>query len=167
MENLELVPLIVRWLHVLAACLAIGTPLFVRFVLLPAMHKTLDPEAAARVRGAVNATWRLVVGIMIAVFILTGIYMFVFIVLPTNLGPYKAAYHALFGLKMLLALVVFFLASVLPGRAPAFEFLRKNLKASLTTLILLLLLILMFAIALHTLRDQAMAYQLHQATTQR
>ena len=37
-----------------------------------------------------------------------------------------ALYHALVGIKILLALGVFFIASVLVGRSPAFEGMRQN-----------------------------------------
>jgi hypothetical protein len=100
---------------------------------------------------------------LITVLIVTGLYTFIYVVMPTNLGPYAAAYQALFGLKMLLALGVFFIASALPGRTAAFAFMRRNVKAWLTALVLMLLVILMLANGLRTLRDQAQAYQLAHA----
>jgi hypothetical protein len=156
MESIPMLPLVVRWLHIFCACLAVGGPFFVRYVLIPAAEATLDVESHAKLREAVNRFWRVVVYIVITLFILSGLYTFVFVVMPLNLGRWRAPYHALFGLKMVLALGIFFLASVLPGRMPGFEFIRARSKFYLSVLLVMLFVVLMLASGLRMIRDRVL-----------
>jgi hypothetical protein len=52
----------------------------------------------------------------------SGLYNFV----QKNNQGLRPAYHMLFGIKFLLAFAIFFLASVLTGRSPAFAKMRAN-----------------------------------------
>jgi hypothetical protein len=56
--------------------------------------------------------------------IVTGLFNFWKTGLPK--AEIDSGYHMWFGIKVLLAVAAFFLASVLVGRAPAFEGLRRN-----------------------------------------
>jgi len=61
----------------------------------------------------------------IALFILTGGINYYRVIAE---GSHKgdALYHAVLGSKIILALVIFFIASVLVGRSPAFDGMRRN-----------------------------------------
>src|SRR5262249_3406376 len=74
-----------------------------------------------------------------ALLLLTGFYNYLVVTMPNHKGD--SLYHMLIGIKILLALAVFFLASVLVGRAPAFEKLRQHRKTWLGVVILLAALI--------------------------
>jgi len=153
---LPMLPLLVRWLHLVCACLAVGGPFFLRYVLIPAGEATLDAPAQARVREAVSKLWGVMVHALITLFILSGLYTFFYVVLPMDLGRWKALYHALFGLKMMLSLVIFFLASVLPGRSQAFAFIRAKSKFYLSAMLVMLFVVLMLANGLRAIRDRAL-----------
>ncbi len=114
-----------RILHVGTAIVVVGGTFFVRFVLFPAATQNLASDVHERLRGAVLGTWKKIVHAGIVLFILTGALNYYRVIAR---GTHKGdpLYHALLGTKILLALVIFFLASVLVGRATAFEGLRRN-----------------------------------------
>jgi uncharacterized membrane protein len=116
---------VTRILHVGTAIIVVGGTFFVRFVLFPAATRSLPDEAHARLRTAVMSTWKKVVHAGIALFIITGgINYYRVIADRTHKGD--ALYHALLGIKIILALIVFFIASALVGRSAAFEGLRRS-----------------------------------------
>ena len=127
MDTSLIVPIVARWAHVLAAVVAIGGVVFMRFVLMPAADEALDQEQHTALREKLIARWKIVVMACITLLLLSGTYNFMTIGMEKakEVGP---MYHALFGIKVLAALGVFFLASVLTGRSPAFESLRSNSK---------------------------------------
>jgi uncharacterized membrane protein len=147
MDSELILPYVSRWVHIASAMLAVGAPFFIRFALMPAAAKVLDDDTHAKLREAINARWRVAVYILITLFILTGLYNFLVPVrvdggLVTarwkDFAPEdKRLYHMLFGIKVLAAFGMFFLASALPGRTATFAPIRKN--ARLWTLVLLLL----------------------------
>jgi hypothetical protein len=97
----------------------------VRFVLLPAALTSLTDDAHVKLRGAITATWKKIVHAGIGLFIITGgINYYRVIAAGSHMGD--ALYHALLGIKIILALVVFFIASALVGRSSAFEGMRRN-----------------------------------------
>jgi len=123
MDNLALLTSS-RVLHVLGAIVLFGGAVFIRYLLSPAAAAaTLSEDQHESLKEQVSRRWRQVVGIMIGVLILTGGLNFY-----RALGDHKgdSLYHALMGIKILLAFVVFFYASALAGRAKAFANIRKN-----------------------------------------
>ena len=116
---------ITRVLHIATAIVLVGGTFFVRFVLLPAASANLPDDLHAKLRGAITATWKKIVHLGIALFIISGgINYYRVIAAGTHKGD--ALYHALLGTKIILALVVFFIASALVGRSAAFEGMRRN-----------------------------------------
>jgi len=71
----------------------------------------------------------------IVLFLLTGIYNYIVVAIPKHRGD--GFYHALMGIKILLAFGVFFLAEALVGRSKAFEGLRQARKTWLLVLVVL------------------------------
>ena len=65
---------------------------------------------------------------------MTGFYNY-FQQMPVHKGD--GLYHALIGTKIILALVVFFIASVLVGRSAAFEWMRTGREKWLKVIVLL------------------------------
>ena len=112
---------LLRWLHIVPAVAAGGATLFALIALLP----TLDgmPEPARReLRAAVAARWRIPFVVCTTLLLLSGLANFVLFQAPVHRG--QPVYHALFGIKFLAALAVFFLGAALTGRSPALEHLR-------------------------------------------
>ncbi len=144
---------LMRWLHIFSAMGAVGAPFFVRFALMPAASSTLEDETHQKLREAINARWRKVVYVLITVFIVTGSYNFF---VETRLNGQlitarwkgfessedKRLYHMLFGIKVLAAFGMFFLASALAGRAQTFAPIRKNAKLFTTIFLLLAALVI-------------------------
>ena len=156
-----LLPLIIRWIHILSAIAAIGAPFIVRFALMPAAEKTLSEEQHQQLRDAINARWKHIVYLLITLFILTGLYLFL---VPTRVNGVlvtarwkdfsprdKSIYHAIFGIKMIAALGIFFLASALAGRTKALAPIRKNRKIFLTLLLTLGILAVICAVIMREL----------------
>jgi len=122
MEPMEIVNLVMRWTHILAAMTAAGGTIFVRFALLPA-QEVLSPEQRQALHAALRARWAKVVMISIAALLVSGFYNFWIIQTTYTLPRW---YHPIFGVKFLLAMGVFMLASLLVGKTAAAEKIRKN-----------------------------------------
>jgi uncharacterized membrane protein len=101
-----------QFLHLISAVLAIGGVFFMRFILYPAMAN-LSPEKAD-VRQAISAKilprFRIMIHSAIAILLATGTYRFI-----RNLPDLRGwtEYHAVFGVKVLLSLVLFGIAIAL------------------------------------------------------
>jgi uncharacterized membrane protein len=105
----EILTALMRWVHISSAVTLIGGIFYARFIMLPAAaalsgdaRTTLDEQAAARFRPVMYAA---MAGLIVA-----GTYK-----LLASPG-HSALYHALFGIKILLALHVFAVA-ILTGAA--------------------------------------------------
>jgi len=124
-----------RWLHVLAAIIAIGGAFFMRAALIPAAKANLDEATHDRLREALRKRWAVVVMSCIAVLLVTGSINFVLLAWPPKIKPMP--YHAIFGFKLLAALGVFFIASALVGGSVGLEGVRRNSKTWLTWIVVL------------------------------
>jgi len=132
-----LLKLVARWVHILSATLAVGVPIYMRFVQLPVLE-TLDEETRSRVRESMAKRWRIWVYNLIVLFLLTGLYNFLVVARWRDFdAAAKSRYHMLFGIKFILALGVFFLLSALAGRSATLAGIRA--KAGLWTNITILL----------------------------
>ncbi len=116
------VDVVSRIIHVAVAIVLVGGTTFMRFVLAPAA-KELPQAEHDQLRQRLMSRWKKVVHGGIGLLILSGAYNF-YRQLPNHKGD--GLYHALIGTKILLALIVFFIASALAGRSATFESLRQN-----------------------------------------
>ena len=139
----DLLPVLMRWGHVGAAIVLIGGMVFMRFALLPAA-KQLPDDVHNDLRDRVMGTWRKFVGIGILLLLLTGIGNY-YLAMQTDRVADSKLYNPLMGMKILLAMAVFFLASALSGRSKALEGIRRN--AALWLVINILLAAAIVAIA--------------------
>lgn len=142
--------LILRWLHVGAAIVAIGGAFFTRVALMPAARVTLDEAAHDRLREALRQRWFVVVQICIAVLLATGGINFVLLAWPPKVEPMP--YHAIFGVKVLAALAVFFIASILVGRGQGLAAIRANRAKWLTILLVLAAIVVVLSGVLNRVR---------------
>ncbi len=118
------VPVIVsRWFHLVAVITAIGGTVFLRMVLHPSATSSLSPESHETLRAVLVRRWARVVHVCILFIILSGIYNAI-VMFPKHSG--QPLYHAVFGVKVLLALVLFFIATAVTGRNPAFAAVRAK-----------------------------------------
>lgn len=146
MDTQYLLGLLFRWLHILAAITAVGGAVFARLVVFP----TLDPLPADQrgsLHAAMRARWSKIVAAAIAFLLVSGLYNFTMIVIEYRVPRW---YHPVFGVKFLLALAIFAIASLLAGNSPASESLRRNAKAWLNLNIVLAVLVVCLSGILRT-----------------
>jgi uncharacterized membrane protein len=129
------VTLLLRWAHVLAAIAALGGLLFARFAFVPAAEE-LGAETADRLHAGVRRRWfPLVIG-AITLLLASGLANYVLLMRRVKAAPElwggdwmgQTGYHALFGVKFLLAMIVFYLASGLVGRGAGTQWIRDARK---------------------------------------
>jgi len=150
MDQLDVFPIVVRWIHIVAAIVAIGGAAFIRFVLLPSFHESLDDQTRQKLMGSVRQRWSKIVGLCIVILLATGAGNFVLLALRAGLKPMP--YHALFGIKFIAAMVIFFLASALVGRSPGFAKMRERPARPLTVIVVLGVLIVLLSGTMNQIR---------------
>ncbi|MDA0831772.1 MAG: hypothetical protein O2955_00835 [Planctomycetota bacterium] len=137
-----LLPLISRWLHVLTAIVLVGGTIFMRFVLMPSATVLSEGEHNA-LREQLLSRWKKFVHAGIGLLLLTGFYNYLVVMRPSHGGD--GLYHGVMGTKIILALVVFMIASGLVGRSAAFEPLRQNRKRWLAVLVAMTVIIVLMS----------------------
>ncbi|HVW02433.1 MAG TPA: hypothetical protein VHB77_18910 [Planctomycetaceae bacterium] len=112
-----------RWVHIGSAITMVGGSVFLRLVLMPAAQAL--PEADHNtLRLRIMSRWKKVVHSCVLLFLLSGFYNFIVVTMPLHKGD--KMYHALIGIKILLALVVFFFAIALTSSKSWSEGLRRK-----------------------------------------
>jgi len=114
-----------------------------RFALVPGAGEALDATAHDRLREAVRVRWARFVHASIALLLVTGSINFAILALPPKVEPIP--YHPMFGVKVLAALAVFFIATALVGRSAALARMRQARKKWLTVSIVLAALIVLLS----------------------
>jgi uncharacterized membrane protein len=133
---MDIATLVFRWAHILAAVTAAGGIIFWRFVLLPATSKMSD-EDRQNVIDATRAPWARLVMIATFALLVTGLYNAV-----TNIKAYDypgQPYHVLVMVKLVLAMVFFYLAARMSGRSEAAGRFRERLPFWLNVLLAVVL----------------------------
>jgi uncharacterized membrane protein len=129
-----LVIILVRWIHITSACIAVGGVFFIR-VVFPVGLKALDPEPARAMLLRTRRVFKMVIHTCILLLLATGTF---------NAIMYWPAYssmgaglgHSLFGTHLLLALIAFSIALwLLAGKEPK----KNHLKWMGVNLVVLLL----------------------------
>lgn len=153
MEPLDVLAMVVRWIHLLSVVVAIGGVIFMRFVLMPSAQAVLAPDVRTELHAKLVARWKRVVHVCIALLIITGSFNF-YITFSDGVKPMP--YHPIFGVKLILAFSVFFLASALSGSSPGFAAIRENSKKWSAVLIALAVLAIMLSGVLRAIHIAAM-----------
>lgn len=136
--------LLARVLHILSAIILVGGLFYQRSIL-----SASGTEACFAGRRNVWAKW---VGITTFLLLATGLYNFITIVRAAKGidAPLPSTYHALFGIKFLLGLVVMFLAAIMAGKTGAAERFREKMGTWLNVAWVASLAILILAAMLRT-----------------
>lgn len=129
-------PLAMRWVHILCAIVVVGSILTYRLVVLPAAKDTFDGEMPDAFRYALMKKWKLLLHPPIILFLISGFYHY--LAVSRHLHDDQPLYHMMFGIKFLLALVVFALFIVLTSTMKWSEKIRT--KESLWALLVILVL---------------------------
>lgn len=128
--GLNPIALVSRWVHILSAIVMLGGAAFLRFILMPSVTEAFGENGHKTLRPVLMRRWQTVVHLCIALFLVSGFYNYLAVTAPKH--PGDALYHALFGVKFLLALVVFALASILVSTREKASKLRANARLWLT-----------------------------------
>jgi len=135
----EILPLAFRWLHIIPAIMLMGGAIFMRLALVPAVQ-SIELQNKADLKEAVRSRWAKVVMICILLLLISGLYNVAMKEMSYKLSK---TYHVLLVVKIVLALGVFYIASVLSGRSESAKRFRENeikwLNINLTMAILLVL----------------------------
>jgi uncharacterized membrane protein len=134
MSAVEILTILSRWIHIGTAIVVVGGTVFLRFVLLPAAE-ALPQAEHDQLRAGVVGRWKKFVTIGIVLFLLSGFFNYIAVSVPKHRGD--KTYHMLMGIKITIAFIVFFFASVLVGRSPRFEPMRQARKKWLLVVITL------------------------------
>ncbi|MBA4031056.1 MAG: hypothetical protein C0478_09210 [Planctomyces sp.] len=130
---MEALDILSRWTHIGTAVVIVGGSVFLRFVVLPVASKLPEDQHLA-LRSAIISRWKMFIHVGILLFLVSGFYNY-FQAMPKHKG--QPIYHALIGTKILLALVVFALSSILVGRSGLAEKLRTRSAFWLTVVIVI------------------------------
>ncbi|MEM8946413.1 MAG: hypothetical protein AAGD11_14670 [Planctomycetota bacterium] len=116
------IALVSRVLHILSAVILVGGLFYIRSVLAPS-----GVEACFAGRRQIWAKW---VGMSTLFLLISGIYNLISIIKQAKAAEVDLppAYHMLFGIKFLLALLVMFVAAILAGKTDAAERFRGNMR---------------------------------------
>jgi hypothetical protein len=119
-----ILPLIARWVHIFCAVIVIGSIIFYRFAVVVAEKRTLPEGLPEEFKTALYKRWKLLLHPPIIFFLASGLYTYLMV--TRHLHDDQPLYHALFGVKFLLALLVFALYVVLTSTMKWSESLRKK-----------------------------------------
>ncbi len=123
---------LLRWAHILAAITALGGLIFARFAFVPAAED-LGEETADRLHAGVRRRWLPWVIGAITLLLASGLTNYILMIRRVKDAPElwggdwmrQTGYHGLFGVKFLLAMIVFYLASGLVGRGASTQWIRN------------------------------------------
>ena len=129
---MEAVLLLLRWAHIIGAVLTVGGLFFARFAFLPSVAET-DEATQEKLHEAVRRRWLPWVIIGITLLLVSGLTNFLLFNNTVKSQGWadgqwmrQTSYHAIFGVKFLLALGVFYLASGLVGRGSGTAWIRRD-----------------------------------------
>ena len=117
MPEIDLLPLLSRWIHILFAVILAGGTLFLRFVYTPSQASGEELAEAIRTR------WAKIVMAASGLLLLSGAYNTIYVFMEFKLEP---VYHGALGLKILLSLAIFMLSAMLAGRTELAKKLRQK-----------------------------------------
>ena len=116
--------LLFRWLHILAAITAVGGTIFSRLVVVPALDP-LPADERSGLHAAMRARWSKIVAGAIGFLLVSGLYN---VGVAMTYYTLPRWYNVVFGIKFLLAMAIFTIASFLAGKTSVAEQMRQNLR---------------------------------------
>jgi len=134
--------LAMRWLHIIPAITLIGGTIFMRFAVIPA-YEQLDDEQREKVQESVRRGWSRLLMPSIGFLLISGFVNTANISMAYDFpGGY---YNALLAIKIVLAIAIFYIASLLAGRSEAASKFRQKQRYWLNINILLAILLVCIA----------------------
>jgi uncharacterized membrane protein len=146
---IDYIAFVLRLLHVLAVITVVGGSIFLRFALLPA-EEAADGSARP-IHDELRRRWARLIYVSILFLLISGLANFVMFLQAAKTWPrewhdtYYSTYQMLFGIKFLLAMAIFALASILAGRSPGTQKMRDNPRKWLNVNLALALAVIMIS----------------------
>ena len=152
MDPLFLFNTLMRWLHVASAVAGVGVTIAMRFVVLPSLAGLPNGE---EILGTLRPRVKRLIHSALGLLFLTGFYNYLVVAIPAvrdrkgdpGMEAF-AAYHPVMGVKILLSLALFAIATLLLKPVPSFH---ENRKTWLSVNVVLGLLIMLLAAFLRRL----------------
>ncbi|MFC1758102.1 hypothetical protein ACFL2H_04955 [Planctomycetota bacterium] len=116
--------LVLRWVHILSAITLVGGTIFMKYALLPGL-KSLEAEQRETVAASIRGFWSKCVMATSGLLLISG-FVNLFRIMKIYGTNFDGPYHAMVGIKMLLAFAIFALASILSGRSSNAQKLRQK-----------------------------------------
>lgn len=148
MGDISVLGVVMRWLHISGAIVAVGSSIVTLVALLPSMQGLPD-ETRSSLHESIRKRLAMLFMIGITALLVSGFYNYLLNEIPQHRGD--GPYHGLMGVKILMAFVVFFFGSALVGRSAAFEGIRRKRRRWLTVNIVLALIIVAIAAVLRAM----------------
>lgn len=148
MTSEMLLPLVMRWIHIICAIFVAGSIYFYRMAIIPASKQAFEDGMPEAFKTTLMKKWKLLLHPPIILFLVTGMYYY--LVVTRFLHDDQPLYHTLFGVKFLLALIVFALYITLTSTMKWSEGVRDK-KVLWVLLILLVTAIVMIGGVMRTL----------------
>ncbi len=130
--SMDALLLLLRWMHIFGVVLLVGGLCFTRFALLPALADT-EEDSREKLQESIRRKWLPWVIIGITLLLVSGLANFLLFNSTVKSQGWgdgewmkQTSYHAIFGVKFLLALVVFYFASGLVGRGSGTAWIRSD-----------------------------------------
>lgn len=113
-----------RWFHIVPAIILVGGSIFMWLAYVPTAAE-VDEDVRDKMWAGIRKRWALLI-MASTLFLLVSGFINFGLALNTLGEEGKSTYHMLFGIKLILALVVFFFSSVLAGRSKLAEKFRQR-----------------------------------------
>ena len=139
MDVLDLISLVSRWLHIIPATILVGGTIYMRFVLVRPVR---EQGASDNLQDEMRSRWARLVMISIGLLLVSGLYNSAIKSINYDLDM---VYNGLLGIKILLGLVIFYLASLLAGRSDRAKRFRERQEYWLTIQCVLMIAVIMVA----------------------
>jgi len=140
-----------RWFHLIAAMILVGGTIFMRFALVPSVGALSDDERKA-LHQQVRSRWSKLVMASIAFLLISGFVNYAIFLSTIHSEGWEqwrshcnGLYQAAFGVKFLLAMAMFFIASAVSGTSESMKQFRQNAKLWLTVNVILALAVVALA----------------------
>lgn len=147
--------LAMRWLHIIPAIALVGGTIFMRFAVVPACEQ-LDDEQREKVQESVRRGWSRLLMPSILFLLISG-FVNTWNISKTYDFPGGYYMMPLLAIKFVLAIAIFYIASLLAGRSEAASKFRQNQQTWLNVNILLAVLLVCIAGAMRLAREPKQA----------
>ena len=134
--------LLLRWVHIFSAIAMVGGTIFWRFVLFPSVQ-TMPDASRSELLGTIRGRWARIVMLASGLLLASGLINAVLAIKRYDFSG--SPYHILVAVKLVLALIVFWLAATLSGRSKNAERFRERMGYWLTVNLILAVILVCLA----------------------